>query len=259
MDKYIDRSGDKKYFSIIPHYITNHSTHYEQALYLVMKRLAGEEGTCWASAKQLAKRMRVSKSTVLKYRKKLLERGWIKKIGEKKVGQTKQLAHEFEIVDLWEKNSEYIENEIKRSSGDPFKSERGRQGSQERSSGKQERSSSEPKEETAKNKQSRKKSLEKSLDFSGEKINKMMKLFKGINPTINSLFANKTQREALSRLLQQLGEEGLSRIVSEILPRTNQQKYAPTITTPLQLEKKLGQLAAFLQRQKNNSFNIVEI
>jgi hypothetical protein len=43
-----DESGDHKYFSLLPHYILNHSTAVDQALYMQMKRYAGEGigGTC---------------------------------------------------------------------------------------------------------------------------------------------------------------------------------------------------------------------
>ena len=38
----LDESGDKKYFTIVPNYILNHSTATTQALYLQMKRLAND-------------------------------------------------------------------------------------------------------------------------------------------------------------------------------------------------------------------------
>ncbi len=121
--KIIDNSGDKKYFAMIPYYIINHSSAYEQSLYLVMKRIASEEGTCWASAITISKIMKVSPNTVRKYRDKLLKRGWIRIIGNK--GKTKP-TYEFEIVDLWKLNMDYYakkesstsEQSIKESSAD---------------------------------------------------------------------------------------------------------------------------------------------
>jgi hypothetical protein len=47
--KILDNSGDKRYFTIVPNYILNHSTAIDQALYLQMKRLAGDEGLCFAT------------------------------------------------------------------------------------------------------------------------------------------------------------------------------------------------------------------
>ena len=75
--KITDESNDRKYFSIIPHYVVNHSTVYEQSLYLVMKRVAGETGTCWTSAQEIAQKLGCSRNTISKYRNKLLKRGWI--------------------------------------------------------------------------------------------------------------------------------------------------------------------------------------
>ena len=37
-----DGSGDKEFFTIVPNFILNHSTATEQALYLQLKRLAGD-------------------------------------------------------------------------------------------------------------------------------------------------------------------------------------------------------------------------
>lgn len=118
-DKYIDKSGDKNYFAMIPHYITNHSTAYEQSLYLQMKRVAGETGVCWASPTFLGKRMKASANTVKKYRQKLIDRGWIKKIGERKIGKTGQTIGEYEIVDLWKLNMNFYDN-LKVSTTDTF-------------------------------------------------------------------------------------------------------------------------------------------
>ena len=102
--KIIDNSGDKKYFAMIPYYIVNHSSAYEQSLYLVMKRIASENGTCWASPDTIGKKMKVCPNTVRKNQNKLLKRGWIKIIGNK--GKTKP-TNEFEIVDLWKLNMDY--------------------------------------------------------------------------------------------------------------------------------------------------------
>ena len=99
--KIIDESGDRKYFTIIPNYIVNHSTIYEQAIYLYMKRVAGENGTCWSSAQEIGEQLGCARNTVSKYRNKLVKRGWIKCIGKK--GRTRP-TDEYKIVDLWELN-----------------------------------------------------------------------------------------------------------------------------------------------------------
>lgn len=94
-----DESGDKKYFTQIPNIIVNHSTAFEQSLYLIMKRLAGEGGYCYASLNFLANKMGVHRLTVTQTIAKLLKRKWIKETDKTKVkgGYTRT----FIIVDLW--------------------------------------------------------------------------------------------------------------------------------------------------------------
>jgi DNA-binding MarR family transcriptional regulator len=103
-----DESGDRKYFTQIPNMIVNHSTAYEQSLYLIMKRLAGEKGTCFASLNALARKMGVSKNTAKETISKLLKRKWIKEIEKKKLrgGQVRQ----FVIVDIWPRNIKEYES-----------------------------------------------------------------------------------------------------------------------------------------------------
>ena len=55
-----DGSGDKKYFTIIPNYVYNHSTHWDREVYGQMKRIAGENGNCWISQEKLAKQCGIS-------------------------------------------------------------------------------------------------------------------------------------------------------------------------------------------------------
>lgn len=116
--KIIDKSGDRKYFTIIPNYIVNHSTVYEQAIYLYMKRVAGEEGTCWMSAMEIAKRLDCSRNTVAKYQQKLVERGWIEIIGKRATGETNQQTIEYRIIDLWSLNVRHYEEKSKRSTAE---------------------------------------------------------------------------------------------------------------------------------------------
>ncbi len=108
-----DESGDRKYFTQIPNMIVNHSTAYEQSLYLIMKRIAGEQGTCFASQNYLAEKMGVDKKTVAKNITKLLKRKWIAEIAPIKVrgGSVRQ----FVIVDLWKINLSEYEVVVKRT------------------------------------------------------------------------------------------------------------------------------------------------
>ncbi len=110
----IDESGDRKYFTQIPNIVINGSTAYEQSLYLIMKRIAGETGSCYASLNWLAKKMGVHRISVKETIEKLKKRKWIQEIEKKRIrgGQVRQ----FKITDIWAVNikkyekDEYIKN-----------------------------------------------------------------------------------------------------------------------------------------------------
>ena len=83
----------------------------------------------------------------------------------------------------------------------------------------------------------------------GNTTNRLMELFRPVNPTINKLFAHKTQREALERLVNKFGEAKMENTIKS-LESIVTQKYAPRITTPLQLESKLGDLIIFYKQSQ---------
>jgi len=85
----------------------------------------------------------------------------------------------------------------------------------------------------------------------GGEVNEAIKLFGSINPSYEVLFKRKNQREAIARLLAKYGLEGLTKLV-EAARRANGKEFAPTITTPCQLEDKLGQLKSFYDRKETN-------
>ncbi|MCX6724222.1 MAG: helix-turn-helix domain-containing protein [Candidatus Staskawiczbacteria bacterium] len=113
-----DESGDKKYFTQIPNMIVNHSTAYEQSLYLIMKRLAGEGGQCYASLNFLASKMGIHKTTVTKTIAKLLKRKWIEETSKTKVpgGFTRT----FIIIDLWKLNIDNYGGGAEMTTGQPL-------------------------------------------------------------------------------------------------------------------------------------------
>ena len=80
-------------------------------------------------------------------------------------------------------------------------------------------------------------------------INKLIDLFKDVNPSFARLFRNKTQRDALQRMFDQHGEQKMEFIIKSLL-ESNKATYAPTVTTPYQLEEKMGSLIAYWQKQR---------
>ena len=85
-----------------------------------------------------------------------------------------------------------------------------------------------------------------------QEIAGIINLFKEINPSFERLFGNKTERGAVSRLLQKFGKEKLESMVKS-LPSIIARKYAPRVTTPYQLEKKLGEIKAFIEQEKQGA------
>lgn len=80
--------------------------------------------------------------------------------------------------------------------------------------------------------------------------------FKILHPAHYQFFKNKTQRSALQRLVDRLGHDRISNII-EIASQANGQLYAPSITSPCELERKLGQLAVFFKKQQSKKNNVV--
>ena len=107
-----DDSGDKKYFTIIPNYILNHSTLWDREVYIQMKRITGEDGTCWTSQNTLSKQCGICINRLKKSLEYLVKNQWIKQIGKKEIS-TKggiQEVNEYRVADLWKLNIDFYEN-----------------------------------------------------------------------------------------------------------------------------------------------------
>lgn len=100
----------KKFFTIVPNYIIEHSTVYELAIYTYLKRVAGENRTCWESANNIGRKLNADHKTVRKYLKVLLKKNLIEKVGIR--GKTRPSA-EYRIVKIWELNSTHYQEKDK--------------------------------------------------------------------------------------------------------------------------------------------------
>ena len=109
-----DDSGDRKYFTMVPNYILNHSTATAQSLYCQLKKIAGENGIAYPGSRYLMKKMGISQPTLRKEMKYLLERGWIKYIGDVDVNTDGgiQKMKSYKIVDIWKLNVNHYEEII---------------------------------------------------------------------------------------------------------------------------------------------------
>jgi hypothetical protein len=106
-----DESGDKKYFTIVPNYILNHSTATAQALYLQLKKLAGENGVAYPGRRYLAEKLKISYPTLKKEIKYLLDKKWIEYVGKIDIETDggRQKVKSYRIVDLWGINSRFYQ------------------------------------------------------------------------------------------------------------------------------------------------------
>lgn len=91
-------------------------------------------------------------------------------------------------------------------------------------------------------------------------VSLLVSLFKKVNPSYEILFKNKTQRASAQRLIDQYGIFRLSNLMEQ-LPSIISKPYAPTITTPYELEVKMGALISFIQKEKIkvNKFSVTKI
>ncbi len=76
-----------------------------------MKRIAGENGTCWMSIENLKKRCGIGHERLKKSIKYLLEHKWIDFVGKKEVETRggRQFVNEYRINDLWKMNVNFYE------------------------------------------------------------------------------------------------------------------------------------------------------
>lgn len=115
----------------------------------------------------------------------------------------------------------------------------------------------------SRNEQTIKDITRKDIQYSNASVatvstNPLIELFKPINPSYRQLFKNKTQRAALERLVLEHGSEKI-RDVLEKLPTIITRRFAPNITTPLQLEMKLGALLVYMQQERSKLPTVAKI
>jgi DNA-binding transcriptional ArsR family regulator len=94
--------------------------------------------------------------------------------------------------------------------------------------------------------------------LNGSLINSLISRFKEVNPNYERLFANKTQRLALERLVGKFGQPMVERLI-DLLPRVFGRPYAPRITTPLKLEEKLADLLSFIKEEEEKGGRVFTI
>jgi len=106
-----DDSGDKEFFTIIPNYILNNSTAVDQALYLQLKRLAGDgkRNYCYPSYNYLMEKLHLRRETIKKSLKYLIKHKWIDSLGKRQVMTAGgyQWVNAYQINNIWAINTEF--------------------------------------------------------------------------------------------------------------------------------------------------------
>ena len=102
---------------------------------------------------------------------------------------------------------------------------------------------------------SKSKDLQEIEKKSNNEINPIIDIFYQYSKN-NRLFAMKCQRKAVEDLIKQFDVESVIKF-AEFAISCNGKPYAPQITTPLQLQSKMGQLRAFYEQLKNKQTNTI--
>lgn len=238
-------SGDREFFTIIPNYILNHSTHTDQALYLQMKRFAGEDGKCFATQETLMNKLGIGRQAYNKSLEYLIRRGWIEYTGLTG-GRTRPIKT-YKINNIWQQNSDFykkIPSETAVSKNTV---------SNEKDT--VQNSSKIPSETDSIRRTIIKKNQEEEIAKRGfAEVVAIIDAFKEINPSYKDWYKNKTQRIACQWLLDTYGIDDTLRKVGALM-KINSMPYAPTTTTPHELKNNLPKLKAFAEKQKVNKFS----
>jgi hypothetical protein len=244
-----DGSNDRMYFTMVPNYILNHSTAIDQALYLQMKRFAGEKnggGYCTASKRTLLKKMGVGPKALNTSLKYLVEHKWIENVGSRKV-MTDGGAQDVQIYrvnDIWKLNAEYYQGA---NESTPLP----KQGADERSKGANE---SAPSKNYNKNKElgdANAPQRERSKELEPEERPKKETRSKD-KLAVYFLFSSKEQpwwrhaqqKKAALSLFDLVGIEKVRRGLA-LMKENEDDKYCPQAATPFEYESKLEALKRY--------------
>ena len=107
-----DGSNDKAYFTMVPNIVLNHSSANDQALYMQMKRFAGEQrggGLCTASKRTLKEKLKIGHKALNESIKYLVDHGWIELRGERVIMTPggPQGVEVYRVNDIWKLNADH--------------------------------------------------------------------------------------------------------------------------------------------------------
>jgi len=244
-----NKSNDRKYFTIIPNYIANHSSANDQALYFQMKRIVGDgEGVCYASEKYFKDKLKIGSKALKNSIQYLKEHGWIEEAGVRKVKTDggKQDVRVYLVKDIWKMNTDFYSKGV--PDREPLKS-KGVSESKPRGVQKETKGVASEQQRRTTNKNSKKNISKTSFaDKNSTLISEIIKLFESINPACKKMYGNITQRGACEFLLEEYGFDRVKKIIEAVLPKSNGMEFFPTITTPCKLRDKWADLEFALKK-----------
>ena len=112
MHKFFDNSADRKYFTILPNILWADELQlsaHDLILYATIKKVAGENGTCFMSTRRLAHEAKISTGQVSKSKRKLANAGLIEIITKRRHTKGWPIDH-ITVNDIWGHNIEHFQN-----------------------------------------------------------------------------------------------------------------------------------------------------
>lgn len=223
---------EKSYYAVIPADVRYDKKlkPNEKLLYGEITALCNEKGFCWASNKYFAELYSVSTTSVSLWIKNLSDNGYIEIEIEKNYSRKLYLKGVLrKVKGGFKENLKGVLKKVKynntvNNTNNIKDNNIAKQGFADTSTGKQ--------------------------------INELLKEFEEVNPMIN--YGNKTQRKTLEEMIKKWGyEKTLNTIKAS--NKIQGEKFAPTITTPIQLKNKLGELLVYYKKETNNQPMFVKI
>ncbi len=212
------KKDNPSYYAIIPADVRySNIPANAKLLYGEITALCNKEGYCWASNNYFAKLYKVNPTTISAWVKNLRDEGFI---FCEVIGKDRKMM---------------LREKPKHASG---KAEADASGKAEHNT-------------TRFNNTNNEEPLQsKGVPVSEIDIRKIIDAFAPINGTFIRFYKLKKQREATKNLIRRFGVKKLLQIVSA-LPYTNGKVYAPTITTPDQLETKVDAFLAYYAKERD--------
>lgn len=209
-----------------------------QALFMWLCSYADNDGVCFPSRKKLAHNLHCSVRTIDAHLKILQELGFIEKTN--RINNNEKQSNLYQLLIIGSENI----------AGGSAKSALG--------SAKNDTTPGAKSAHRTKSIITKPTELNTS-EHSSQQISEVIFLFIELNKAAKGWYANKTQRAATNRLIEEYGFEKVCRVV-QLLRIVNTKPFFPTITTPYQLEQKWSQLeAAFIRYKQDSSGAIATI